>query len=308
MGNLRKSIALIFIFLLFISCQNANENKHFKVVTTTNMITDLVRNIGGDSVEVLGLMGVGVDPHLYKASEGDVTKLTTSDAIFYNGLHLEGKMADVFEKMKKLDYNSFALSEAIPIENRISSTNFSENYDPHIWFSIENWRLSAQFVCEKLSELQPENRIYFEDNLKSYDQQLQDLKSDLHNIASILPNEKKVLVTAHDAFSYFGKEFDFQVVGLQGISTTTEAGTKDLLQLADFIVENKIPAIFIESSVPEQTILALQKAVETKGGQVEVGGTLYSDSLGNENTDEGNYIGMYLKNMKTIVNALHVTE
>lgn len=308
MNILRNAFVLFLIFQFIVSCQSAEENGRFKVVTTTNMITDLVRNIGGDSVEVIGLMGAGVDPHLYKAREGDVSKLTSSDAIFYNGFHLEGKMADVFEEMKNLDYNTFALSEAIPIQNRISSSNFSENYDPHIWFSIDNWRLSAQYVSEKLSELQPQNQAYFEANFQAYDEQLRALKSNLMEVASVLPKDQRVLVTAHDAFSYFGKEFDFEVVGLQGISTTTEAGTRDMLQLAEYIVERKIPAIFIESSVPEQTILALQKAVESKGGNVSIGGTLYSDSLGDENSDEGNYIGMYLKNMQTIVNALHVEE
>lgn len=308
MNLIKTSIFIILTFQFILSCQTQSENPNFKVVTTTNMITDLVRNIGGDSVEVVGLMSVGVDPHLYKATEGDVSHLTSADIILYNGLHLEGKMADVFEKMKKLNYKTYAISEAIPDENKIPSLNFSENYDPHIWFSIENWRYASKYIFEILSELQPESKLYFEKNFENYDTELKNLKITLNDIASVLPKEKRILVTAHDAFSYFGEEFDFEVIGLQGVSTTSEAGIRDILNLADFIVENEIPAIFIESSVPEQTILALQKAVESKGGNVKVGGTLYSDSLGNRDTPEGSYIGMYLKNMKTIVNALHVTE
>lgn len=301
-------LVIISCIMLIFSCQEKKQNTKFKVVTTTNMISDLLHQIGGDSIEVVGLMGAGVDPHLYKASEGDVSKLTTADAIFYNGLHLEGKMVDVFEKMNKSGYKTFALSDGLPEANKISSANFAGNYDPHIWFSVENWRLAAKYVTKQLSALQPQNKEFFEKNLRFYDLELKSLKEDLNEIASKLPKEKRILVTAHDAFSYFGKEFDFEVVGLQGITTTAEAGTKDILDLANFIVENDVPAIFVESSVPEQTILALKSAVEAKGKDVVLGGTLYSDSLGNSGTPEGTYLGMYLYNMSTIVNALNVTE
>ena len=301
-------LVFLFISIFFTNCEEKPQNTKFKVVTTSNIVTDLVKKIGGDSIEVIGLMGAGIDPHLYKASEGDVTKLTTADAIFYNGLHLEGKMVDVFEKMNKSGYRTFALSDALSEKDKIDSENFPGSFDPHIWFSIENWRLAAKFVTQNLSEMQPQNKSYFQENLRVYDLELKSLKSDLTELASTLPKEKRILVTAHDAFSYFGEEFEFEVVGLQGITTTAEAGTKDILNLANFIVENEIAAIFIESSVPQQTVLALQKAVESKGRDVAIGGTLYSDSLGNAGTPEGTYIGMYLKNMKIIVNALNVKE
>lgn len=303
-----QSIFISCLLLLLGSCQDKAKDGKFKVVTTTNMISDLVQRIGGDSIEVVGLMGAGVDPHLYKASEGDVSKLTSADAIFYNGLHLEGKMVDVFEKMNKSGFKTYALSDGLPEANKITSENFAGSYDPHMWFSVDNWRLSAKFIAEKLSELQPQNKAFFEENLTAYDAELVALQEDLNQIAAKLPKEKRILVTAHDAFSYFGEEFDFQVVGLQGISTTAEAGTKDILDLANFIVANKVPAIFVESSVPKQTILALKSAVESKGREVSLGGTLFSDSLGNKGTPEGTYTGMYKANMNTIVNALYVTE
>ena len=301
-----KKLCLITILLsLFVtSCQKKEQSNKFKVVTTTTMISDLAKNIGGDSVQVIGLMGAGVDPHLYKASEGDVQKITSSDILFYSGLHLEGKMVDIFENMEKKGKKAYALSDGIPEDRYISSKLFVSNYDPHIWFSVENWIDATKYMTEQLSLAKPDSKEYFQKNEAVYIDKLNHLKDSLTSIANKLPENKRILVTAHDAFNYFGKEYNFKVMGLQGISTASEAGTKDLLDLANFIVENKIPAIFVESSIPKQTILALQEAVKSKGYNVKVGGTLYSDALGSPDSPEGNYIEMYLYNMNTIVNAL----
>ena len=295
----------LLLILNLISCEKKKNSGRFKVVATTTMITDLVKNIGKDSVEVTGLMKAGVDPHLYKASEGDVTKLTSANIVFYNGLHLEGKMVDVFEKMKKSGFQTFAISKGIPKENLVSSANFSGNFDPHIWFSIENWKHAARYITKELSILKPDSKIYFEKNLQQYLSELNALENNLKTKAKILPKQKRILVTAHDAFAYFGQQFGFEVIGLQGISTASEAGTKDLLDLANLIVQKEVPAVFIESSVPQQTILALQKAVESKGKKVKLGGTLYSDALGNPNSPQGTYIGMFQSNMETIIKALY---
>lgn len=308
MKNSIYILPVLAAFTAIFSCQKPEKHQKFQVATTTTMITDMLQNIGGDSIVVTGLMGAGVDPHLYKASEGDVRKLTSADAIFYNGLHLEGKMVEVFEKMNQTGKQTFALSDGIPEESLISSANFASNHDPHIWFSVENWKKAAAYATQKLIEAKPDSQAYFEDNLRAYSLKLDQLENDLKEAAAILPKEKRILVTAHDAFEYFGKEYDFEVVGLQGISTASEAGTKDVLDLADFIVEKAVPAVFVESSVPKQTIMALQKAVETKGKKVALGGTLYSDALGNPGTPEGTYIGMFKHNMETIVNALNVSE
>lgn len=305
---MKKKAILIFVSFVLVlgltNCKEKSDNKKFKVVTTTTMITDLVKNIGQDSILIEGLMGAGVDPHLYKASESDVKKLTSANAIFYNGLHLEGKMVDIFEKMQHSGKKTYSINSGLGEDKIISSENFAGNYDPHIWFSIQNWISATKYVAEKLSELQPQNKDFFYKNAEIYKNELVKLETELKETAAKLPKEERVLVTAHDAFSYFGKEFDFEVVGLQGISTTSEAGTKDILDLANFIVERKVPAIFVESSVPKQTILALQKSVESKGHDVKLGGTLYSDALGDPNTAEGTYIGMFRSNMNTIVNAL----
>ncbi|APX98849.1 metal ABC transporter solute-binding protein, Zn/Mn family [Lacinutrix venerupis] len=301
---MKKTILLLAITLSFFNCKNDSkkDNSKLNVVTTTTMITDLVKNIGGDLVSVNGLMGSGVDPHLYKASEGDVTKLVNADVIFYNGLHLEGKLVEVFEKMKT--QSPIALADGLDKSGLIGSDYFASNYDPHVWFNISYFKQFAKKVTQVLAEKNPENAARFTENEKNYLQQLEALQAKVSSTIETLPKEKRILVTAHDAFNYFGKNYGFNVVGLQGLSTATEAGVQDVQKLATFIIENKVKAIFVESSVPKRTIEALQAAVKSKNHDVVIGGTLYSDALGNAGTIEGTYIGMFEYNVNTIVNAL----
>lgn len=268
------------------------------------MITDLVRNIGGDKVNVQGLMGAGIDPHLYKASEGDVSKLSNADMIVYNGLHLEGKLVEVFENMDRQNINTIAIADALDKKDLIGSDLFASNYDPHIWFNVEYWQQITVFVENKLSEALPEHKAYFKENTDKYLAALQQLKKDLDAEIATLPIDKRRLVTAHDAFNYFGKAFEFDVVGLQGLSTATEAGVQDVQKTASYIIDHKVKAVFIESSVPRRTIEALKAAVNSKNHDVVIGGTLYSDALGNPGTPEGTYIGMLKFNVNTIVASL----
>ncbi len=304
--NTMKKYILILITLAVVSCKPSQkeENQKLQVVTTTTMITDLLRNIGGDKIDVKGLMGTGVDPHLYKASEGDVSKLFNADVIVYNGLHLEGKLEDVFEKMRRQNKKTIAVSDVIDKSTLIGSEYFASNYDPHIWFDISNWKQITSYVVEKLSELDVENADTFEKNGKAYLEKLSSLQRTIESSVAELPIDQRILVTAHDAFNYFGKAFEFEVVGLQGLSTATEAGVKDVQKMAGFIIEKDIKAIFVESSVPKRTIEALVEAVKSKGHDVEIGGTLYSDALGSDGTKEGTYLGMYQYNVQTIVNSL----
>lgn len=300
---MKKNFLILILTFTIFSCKNDKKtNDKLNVVTTTTMITDLVKNIGGDYINLQGLMGSGVDPHLYKASEGDVTKLTNADIIFYNGLHLEGKLVEVFEKMK--NKKTIAISEALDKNTLIGSEYFASNYDPHIWFNIDYWMQATAFVTKSLSEAIPDKKDIFETNRDAYLKQLNILKNEINSMIETLPENKRILVTAHDAFNYFGKSFGFEVVGLQGISTATEAGVQDVQKLSTFIIEKKVKAIFIESSVPRRTIEALQAAVNSKGHQVTIGGSLYSDALGTAGTEEGTYIGMFKYNVNTIVNAL----
>lgn len=304
--RIKFKILLFIVFIQLASCKDsksATNSSKLKVVTTTTMITDLVKNIGGDSIHVQGLMGSGVDPHLYKASEGDVSKLTNADVVFYSGLHLEGKLVDVFEKMGRSS-NTIALAEILDKNNLIGSEYFVSNYDPHIWFNIAYWKEITNYLTQELSKLDPDNVAFFEKNKIEYLHQLDALEKRVKQKIATLPEEKRVLITAHDAFNYFGATYGFEVIGLQGLSTATEAGVQDVQNLTKLIIDKKVKAIFVESSVPKRTIEALQQAVLAQGFQVEIGGSLYSDALGNSGTKEGTYIGMFEYNVNTIVNAL----
>lgn len=302
---MKKIIFITFIVLSVVSCKDeTNNNGKLNVVTTTTLLTDLVKNIGGDEINIQGLMGSGVDPHLYKASAGDVTKLTTADLIFYGGLHLEGKLVEVFEKMESQSINTVAVSDALDEKTLIGSEYFASNYDPHIWFDVNNWELISSFIVKKLSEADPEHKDIYEANGATYLEKLKTLNEEIKATINTLPQDKRILVTAHDAFNYFGQAYGFEVVGLQGLSTATEAGVQDVQNLSTFIIDKKVKAIFVESSVPKRTIEALQASVNSKNHHVEIGGTLYSDALGNLGTEEGTYIGMFKYNVNTIVQAL----
>lgn len=300
---MKKIIPLLFAIALLSCKEQSEKSEKLSIVTTTTMITDLVKNIGGDYVVINGLMGAGVDPHLYKASEGDVSKLYEADIIFYGGLHLEGKLVDIFEKMEG-NKNTVSLGDRLPKDELIPSEYFASNYDPHVWFNIQFFKQFAQIVTDELSKADAKNAQSFSENNKKYQKKLDSLEIEIKTIIANVPEEKRILVTAHDAFNYFGKAYGFNVVGLQGISTATEAGVKDVQNLSEFIIQNSIKAIFIESSVPRRTIEALQQAVLSKNHNVEIGGSLYSDALGNPGTAEGTYIGMFKYNVNTIVNAL----
>ena len=304
-GLKMKNILYLLISLVIISCENGSEESgKLKVVTTTSMLTDLVKNIGGDLIEVNGLMGAGVDPHLYKASEGDVNKLFQADVIFYNGLHLEGKLVDVFEKMAKTKL-TVSLGGSLDKNELIGSEYFVSNYDPHVWFNIQFFKQFGDRVAETLAANDPVNAKKYQENTVLYQDKLDALEVEVKAIIATLPKEKRILVTAHDAFNYFGKAYGFNVVGLQGLSTATEAGVQDVRRLSQFIIDNKVKAVFIESSVPRRTIEALQEAVLSKNHDVGIGGSLYSDALGNAGTIEGTYVGMFRANVKTIVEALN---
>ncbi|MBC2843744.1 metal ABC transporter solute-binding protein, Zn/Mn family [Winogradskyella flava] len=302
---MRKQFIMLIVALTLLNCKDESKsNGKLNVVTTTTMITDLVKNIGGDAINVQGLMGSGVDPHLYKASEGDVSKLVNADVIFFNGLHLEGKLVEVFEKMESPTKKPVALSETLDKSKLIGSDYFASNYDPHVWFDINYFKQFAKRVTQVLIEKDPNNAKVFTDNEAKYLAELDKLQKDVQGVVDALPRKKRILVTAHDAFNYFGEAYRFRVVGLQGLSTATEAGVQDVQKLSNFIIDNDVKAIFVESSVPRRTIEALQAAVKSKGQDIKIGGTLYSDALGDAETIEGTYIGMYRYNIKTIVSAL----
>ena len=282
---------------------NTSAEAKFRVVTTIGMITDIVKNVGGDSVEVIGLMGPGVDPHLYNASAGDVQKLNSASLIFYNGLHLESKMADILAKMSG-DTKTVAVTDAADRNRLLKPPEFEGQYDPHLWFDVELWMKAVEKVRDALSEFDTDNAATYSTNADRYLAKLVELHAYVKSQAERVPSQQRVLVTAHDAFNYFGKAYGFEVRGLQGISTATEAGIADVRELATFIAERRIPAIFVESSVSSKSLEAVKAAVKSKGFNVEIGGELFSDAMGNDGTPEGTYIGMVRHNIDTIVNAL----
>lgn len=301
-------LAVLTLSLLLSACAtetgNSYSNGKLNVVTTTGMIADIVKNVGGEHVEVTSLMGPGVDPHLYKASEGDIRRLQEANLIFYNGLHLEAQLGEVLEKMNDFNITTVAVADEIDPAILLSHPQYEDAYDPHIWFDVTLWMQAVRRVQETLSETDPAHQSAYEANASAYLAQLEELHQYVLSQAETVPAEKRVIITAHDAFSYFGRAYGFEVRGLQGISTESQAGTADVQALAEFIVEQQIPAIFVESSVPQRNVEAVQAAVQSQGFDVQIGGSLFSDAMGSEGTPEGTYIGMVRHNIDTIVTAL----
>jgi manganese/zinc/iron transport system substrate-binding protein len=248
-------------------------------------------------------MGPGIDPHLYRASAGDVSVLSGSDVVFYNGLHLEAAMADVLEQMTSR-IKTVPVAEAIPAEQLLSWPAYPGQHDPHVWFDVRLWMRAVERVRDALTELDPEGRELYAANATAYLAELDELDGWIKARAAEVPAVQRVLVTAHDAFQYFGRAYGFEVRGLLGISTAAEAGTGDIQALAAFIAERRIPAIFVETSVPPRTIQAVQAAVRSRGFEVEIGEPLFSDAMGNPGTPAGSYPGMVRHNVTTIVDAL----
>jgi manganese/zinc/iron transport system substrate-binding protein len=295
--------------LVIAACGGAAEasgsggTEKLQIVTTTGQIGDIARHVGGEFVEVTALMGPGVDPHLYVASEGDVDRLVKADVILYNGLFLEAQMADVLRQIGER-------KPAIPVAERIDPArllpwaNYADEYDPHVWFDVSLWMKAVEAVRDALSDADPDHAATYKANGDAYLKELAELDAYVKEQAATVRAEQRVLVTAHDAFHYFGRAYGFDVKGLQGISTASEAGTADVRELADFIAEHNIPAIFVETSVPVRNVEALQAAVRDRGGDVAIGGQLYSDALGSPDGDAGTYVGMVRHNIDTIVKAL----
>lgn len=273
------------------------------MVTTTGIIADVAQRIAGEHARVEALMGPGVDPHLYKASESDVRRLSEADLVLYNGLHLEGKMGDILTKMARTR-PVIAVTEEIPEDLLREPPEFLGQYDPHVWFDVSMWAKTLGPVTRELSALAPEHAREFEANAAALEKELTELDAWVKAQILTVPEPQRILVTAHDAFGYFGRRYGMEVVGIQGISTLSEAGLRDVDRVVSLVVDRKVPAIFVESSVPRRSIEAVQAAVRSRGHEVAIGGQLYSDSLGAAGSPAGTYPGMVRANVNTIVNAL----
>jgi manganese/zinc/iron transport system substrate-binding protein len=274
-----------------------------RVVATTGMVGDLARNVGGEHVAVHALMGEGVDPHLYKATPGDVRSLRGADLILFNGLHLEGKMADILLKLARLQ-PTFAVTEGLDRKRLREPPEFQGNYDPHVWFDVAIWSDCALFVRDVLIALDPPHADDYRRNADDYRRRLDELHIYARAQLATVPRERRVLVTAHDAFGYFGRAYDVEVLAIQGISTESEAGVHKVNELVGTIADRGVLAVFVETSVSDKNIKALVEGCQSRGHALRIGGSLYSDAMGADGTPEGAYPGMVRRNVDTIVGAL----
>jgi manganese/zinc/iron transport system substrate-binding protein len=300
-------LVILSLALAFAGCGGETEAKGeggpLRVVTTTGIIADTAARIAGPHAKIEPLMGPGVDPHLYKASESDVRRLAEADLILYNGLHLEGKMGDILTKMAR-NRPVIAVTEEIPETLLREPPEFAGQYDPHVWFDVSMWKRTLGPIARELSRLRPENAAEFEANAAAFGQELDALDTWVKSQIETVPPAQRVLITAHDAFGYFGRRYGMEVVGLQGISTLSEAGLHDVDRVVDLVVGKKTKAIFVESSVPRRSIEAVQASVRERGSEVTIGGQLFSDSLGAAGSPAGTYVGMVRANVQTVVDAL----
>lgn len=312
--HMKNILGLLVMSVVLMGCRAQDEPSNsddamnegaIQVLTTTTMITDLVEIIGGEYVEVNGLMGPGIDPHSYRVTPSDITAVEEADVVVYNGMNLEGQMGEILGELEQMGKAVYNLEEMMDENQMLASDEEDMAVDPHIWFSVPLWSEASDYITESLSEYDSEYAETYQENNERYQENLLALDTYIRERVEEVPEESRYLVTAHDAFGYFGEEYDFEVVALQGLNTQTEAGTGDVSQLADFIVNREIKAIFVETSVPAQTIEALQEAVVQRGWEVNIGGELFSDALGDSEQDAETYLKMYKQNIDTIVDALN---
>lgn len=300
-----KRILPFIALLSILSCgpKDKQPSDKLTIVCTTNILGDLVEQLVGDQAEVVSLMGAGVDPHLYKATQGDLVQLNRADVIVYNGLHLEGKMTDIFEKLAKRKQVLVAAG-GIPESKLINNSDFQGAYDPHLWFDIEMWSKVTEHLSKELMAIEKIDSQQLKQKTTSYLNELKTLHQWVEESISTIPQNQRVLITAHDAFAYFGRAYGIEVRGLQGISTVSEYGLRDVSDLVKFITNRKIKAVFVESSVSARSIEAVVKGCESRGHNVRIGGTLYSDAMGEKGSEAGTYVGMVKHNVNTIVESL----
>ena len=299
-------VALLFSVCAMVACDRQVEAQPrsypYKAVATVAMIADIVRQVAGDKGQVEGLIGEGVDPHLYKPTRGDVVALQQADVVFYNGLMLEGKMADVLVKISRTGKPVIAVTEELGDDYILADVQ--EHHDPHVWMDVRGWIQAVQVVVRELSNFDPAHANFYRENAERYTQQLEELDAYARQVIGSIPPRQRVLVTAHDAFSYMGRAYGIEVRGIQGISTDSEAGVRDINELIQFLVDRNIRAVFVETSVADKNVRALVEGAAARGHEVKIGGKLFSDAMGPAGSYEGTYLGMIDHNVTTIARAL----
>lgn len=287
------------------SDSGAGDADRITAVATTGMVADLVRNVAGDRARVVCLMGPGVDPHLYQPTRSDMAALMSADVVFYSGLMLEGRMTDALERIGETgEARVYAVTQLLDEAYLLEPDGARGHADPHVWMDPQAWSKAVAAVREALIAFDPAGEAEFTSNAVAYEAELAELDDYAQRVLATIPERQRVLVTAHDAFNYFGRRYGFDVVGIQGISTQSEAGVRDIERLVDLIVDRNVSAVFVESTVSERNIKALIAGAEAKGHTVTIGGRLFSDAMGEEGTYRGTYIGMIDHNVTTIVRSL----
>jgi manganese/zinc/iron transport system substrate-binding protein len=281
----------------------AQAQETLTVVATTGMIADGVRRVGGDAVTVKALMGPGVDPHGYRQTRSDIVAMTRADLTLWHGLYLEAQMERFFEELGG-KRSVVAVAEALDKDRLLHHADYEGRYDPHVWMAPEIWSDVVTEMARALSAARPDMAAVFKANALAYQADIATLASFAKESLAMVPEDTRVLVTAHDAFSYFGRAYGFEVIGIQGISTNSEAGLNRISELVDVLVTRKIGAVFVETSVSDRNMRALIEGAAARNHEVVIGGSLYSDAMGQDGTYEGTYIGMIDHNVTTIARAL----
>lgn len=301
----RRSVLLaILAALVFPGLSKRASADRINIVATTAMIGDIVRNVAGDHAAVTTLMGAGVDPHLFKATRSDTAKMLRADVVFYNGLLLEGKMVDALVRIASTGKPVVPVTELLDESFLMAPEEFEGHYDPHVWMDPLGWRRAVDVVEAKLIEFKPDLAPDFADNAERYRARIDELHAYADEAMATIPESRRVLVTAHDAFNYMAQRYGLEVRGIQGLSTESEAGVRDLQEIINLLVERRIPAVFTESTVPDRNVRALINGSAARGHNVRIGGELFSDAMGAPGTYRGTYVGMIDHNVTTIVRAL----
>lgn len=297
------AIVLVALLASGLATTAARAADKLNLVATVSMVGDAVSAIAGDRAEVTTLMGEGVDPHLYRQTQSDIAAMVRADAVFWNGLYLEAQLEEFLQKLGKRK-PVYAIGESVPQDERIASLAYPDRYDPHIWMTPELWHRAVTAARDALIELDPDGEEHYRTNTAAYLAEVESLAEFARISLETVPQDRRVLITAHDAFGYFGRTYDFEVVGIQGLSTESEAGLQRVDEIVKMIVDRNIQAIFVETSVSERNVRALIEGAAARGHKVVVGGQLFSDAMGSPGTYTGTYIGMIDSNVTTITNAL----
>jgi manganese/zinc/iron transport system substrate-binding protein len=303
MGTVTLTVAFLTLATLTPTARAEYKGKYpYKVATTVGMVADIVEQVAGGKGEVMNIIGSGVDPHLYNPTRGDVAVLLKSDIVFYSGLLLEGQMSNILVKVSR-KRPVYAVTELLK-EDYLLKDSASDHHDPHVWMDVKGWMKAVDVVTQALTEFDPPNAVYYQENAAAYLKELNRLDGYAKEIISSIPERQRVMITAHDAFRYMSRAYGIEVMGIQGISTESEAGLKDINRIVGEIVQRKIPAVFVETSVSDKNVNALMEGAKSRGHTVSVGGELFSDAMGKRGTYEGTYVGMIDHNVTTITRAL----